>query len=248
MGQTWQKTHEPFPARLSRNQTDGSSALGGGPAGPPLQKLTYNVGFVVRLPNRRSFSPDAAFTTEAPLTGKFIEGAPVFAAEVRSEDDYGAAAERTRAANAPIILRRGPWWSGMWTCSASKASALVVGLACEPDGPGQTTPFARETSMGFAATRSESTCAERVRESELDQCLARDADTLGFLIDGLQQVDREVHVHTLDCTPWTASLREINVGRQVHSCIVKSVEFFGRHGLRLCGTAFFRSRVPGGPR
>jgi hypothetical protein len=55
--------------------------------------LPDNVGFLVRLPNRRSFSPDAAFTREAVLTGKFIEGAPVFAAEVRSEDDYGPAAE-----------------------------------------------------------------------------------------------------------------------------------------------------------
>ena len=60
--------------------------------------LPDNVGFLVRLPNRRSFSPDAAFTRQAPLTGKFIEGAPVFAAEVRSEDDYGPAAERAMAA------------------------------------------------------------------------------------------------------------------------------------------------------
>ena len=57
-----------------------------------------NVRFLVRLPNRRSFSPDAAFTTHAPLTGKFIEGALVFAAEVRSEDDDGPAAERAMAA------------------------------------------------------------------------------------------------------------------------------------------------------
>ena len=60
--------------------------------------LPDNVGFLVRLPSRRSFSPDAAFTTQAPLTGKFIDGAPVFAAEVRSEDDDGPAAERAMAA------------------------------------------------------------------------------------------------------------------------------------------------------
>jgi Uma2 family endonuclease len=53
-----------------------------------------NVGFIVNLPNRRSFSPDAAFYV-GPLTGgKFLGGAPVFAAEVRSEDDYGPAAEK----------------------------------------------------------------------------------------------------------------------------------------------------------
>ena len=56
--------------------------------------LADNVGFLVNLPNRRSFSPDVAFWTGGRLTGKFIEGAPVFAVEVRSEDDDGPAAER----------------------------------------------------------------------------------------------------------------------------------------------------------
>ena len=56
--------------------------------------LADNVGFIVNLPNRRSFSPDVAFWTGGPLSGKFIEGAPVFAVEVRSEDDDGPAAER----------------------------------------------------------------------------------------------------------------------------------------------------------
>jgi Uma2 family endonuclease len=59
--------------------------------------LPDNVGFIVDLPNRRSFSPDVAFWTGAPLTAKFPEGAPVFAAEVRSEEDYGPAAERAMA-------------------------------------------------------------------------------------------------------------------------------------------------------
>ena len=53
-----------------------------------------SVGFLVNLPNRRSFGPDVAFWTGGPLTKKFIEGAPIFAVEVRSEDDYGPAAER----------------------------------------------------------------------------------------------------------------------------------------------------------
>lgn len=56
-----------------------------------------NVGFIVNLPNRRSFSPDAAFWTGAPLTRKFPEGAPILAVEVRSPDDYGAAAEQRMA-------------------------------------------------------------------------------------------------------------------------------------------------------
>ena len=52
-----------------------------------------NVGFIVDLPHRQSFSPDAAFFV-GPLTMKFIEGPPQFAVEVRSEGDYGAAAEK----------------------------------------------------------------------------------------------------------------------------------------------------------
>src|SRR5947207_63376 len=52
-----------------------------------------SVGFIVHLPNRDSFSPDAAFFA-GPLSGmKFLDGAPVFAAEVRSENDYGRRAE-----------------------------------------------------------------------------------------------------------------------------------------------------------
>jgi Uma2 family endonuclease len=56
-----------------------------------------NVGFLVNLPNRRSFSPDAALWTGGPLTPKFPEGAPVFAVEVRSPEDCGPSAERRMA-------------------------------------------------------------------------------------------------------------------------------------------------------
>lgn len=55
--------------------------------------VTDNAAFRVRLPNRESFSPDVAFYL-GPWTGmKFGEGAPIFAVEVRSEGDYGPAAE-----------------------------------------------------------------------------------------------------------------------------------------------------------
>ena len=55
-----------------------------------------NKAFVVNLPHRKSFSPDAAFYV-GPVTMKFAEGAPVFAVEVRSEGDYGPGAEREMA-------------------------------------------------------------------------------------------------------------------------------------------------------
>src|SRR6266545_2242474 len=44
--------------------------------------LPDNVGFVVDLPHRRSFSPDAAYALQ-PISEGFVDGAPVFAVEVR---------------------------------------------------------------------------------------------------------------------------------------------------------------------
>ena len=56
-----------------------------------------NVGFVVNLPHRKSFCPDAAFYVGPDPGMKFFQGAPVFAVEVRSENDYGPGAERQMA-------------------------------------------------------------------------------------------------------------------------------------------------------
>jgi len=72
----------------------------------------YAVGdgkaFVVDLPNRRSFSPDAAFYTkeiDRARLMKFYEGAPIFAVEVRSENDYG------RAAESAIAMKRAEYFA-----------------------------------------------------------------------------------------------------------------------------------------
>src|SRR5918912_1182250 len=56
-----------------------------------------NKAFRVDLPNRESFSPDAAFYVGPNPRMKFYEGAPVFAVEVRSENDYGTRAEERMA-------------------------------------------------------------------------------------------------------------------------------------------------------
>ena len=57
-----------------------------------------NVAYVIDLPNRKSFSPDASFVVGREPDMKFIQGAPDFAAEVRSEGDYGSEAKRELAA------------------------------------------------------------------------------------------------------------------------------------------------------
>ncbi len=60
------------------------------------------IGYAVpELPSgRESFSPDASFYTGTlPVNRmRFIEGAPTFAVEVRSENDYGDPAEAEMAA------------------------------------------------------------------------------------------------------------------------------------------------------
>src|SRR5919112_2657117 len=56
-----------------------------------------NAAFVVDLPHRKSFSPDAAFHVGADTGMKFFNGTPVFAVEVRSENDYKPSAERRMA-------------------------------------------------------------------------------------------------------------------------------------------------------
>jgi Uma2 family endonuclease len=64
--------------------------------------FTDNMGFVVAdlASERESFSPDAAYYTGPPPANlmRFIEGPPDFAVEVRSENDYGPAAEAEMAA------------------------------------------------------------------------------------------------------------------------------------------------------
>ena len=82
--------------RIARSLDDHAEATGQGEA------YTDNIGFTVpRLGSgRQSFSPDASFFLGPfPANGmRFLTGAPHFAVEVRSEGDYGDAAEALLAA------------------------------------------------------------------------------------------------------------------------------------------------------
>ena len=100
-----------------------------------------NVGFVVDLPNRTSFSPDAAFY-RGELAMGFLEGAPVFAAEVRSENDYGEAAEAVMARKRTDYFAAGTLV--VWDVDLRSADVVRVYRADAPDAPtiygrGQTT-------------------------------------------------------------------------------------------------------------
>jgi Uma2 family endonuclease len=92
-----------------------------------------NVGFIVNLPNRRSFSPDVAFYTGKRTGTKFLEGAPVFAVEIRSEGDYGEKAE-TRMAR----KRRDYFAAGalvVWDVDMLSEDVITVYRASDPRHP-----------------------------------------------------------------------------------------------------------------
>ena len=92
-----------------------------------------NVGFIVGLRNRVSFSPDAAFYTGKPTGMKFIEGAPVFAAEVRSEGDYGTRAEQRMAAKRFDYFAAGTLV--VWDVDLLGDDVIRVYRSTEPDNP-----------------------------------------------------------------------------------------------------------------
>jgi Uma2 family endonuclease len=60
--------------------------------------VSENAAFRVALPNRSSFSPDAGYYIGPIPWMECYPEPPVFAAEIRSESDYGLAAERDIAA------------------------------------------------------------------------------------------------------------------------------------------------------
>ena len=92
-----------------------------------------NVGFIVNLPHRRSFSPDAAFYVGELKGGQFLDGAPIFAAEVRSEGDYGAKAEREMAAKRADYFAAGTLV--VWDVDVLKGRVVRVYRAEDPENP-----------------------------------------------------------------------------------------------------------------
>jgi Uma2 family endonuclease len=89
-----------------------------------------NAAYIVSLPGRSSFSPDASFYVGPPTGGQFMDGAPLFAAEVRSEGDYGAAAE------ARLAAKRGEYFSAgtavVWDVDVLREGVVRVYEASRP--------------------------------------------------------------------------------------------------------------------
>ncbi len=91
-----------------------------------------NTAFVVNLPHRKSFSPDAAFYL-GKLTMKFTEGAPIFAVEVRSDSDYGPRAEGQMAQKRADYFAAGTLV--VWDVDLLSENVVRVYRATDPTAP-----------------------------------------------------------------------------------------------------------------
>jgi Uma2 family endonuclease len=92
-----------------------------------------NKAFRVNLPHRKSFSPDAAFYVGPDPGMRFFDGAPVFAAEVRSEGDYDTGAEEKRAAKRADYFAAGTLV--VWDVDLLSEDPVRVYRASDPERP-----------------------------------------------------------------------------------------------------------------
>ncbi len=91
--------------------------------------------FITDLPKRESFSPDAAFFTgliPANL-GKFLQGSPILAVEVRSENDYGETSEKEIAKKRVDYFEAGT--VVVWDVDVLRGELIKVYRATEPRNP-----------------------------------------------------------------------------------------------------------------
>lgn len=92
-----------------------------------------NAGFIVDLPHRQSFSPDAAYYVGPNPGMRFYQGAPVFAVEVRSENDYGEKAEERMQAKRQDYFAAGT--IVVWDVDLLGVDVVKVYRANTPDQP-----------------------------------------------------------------------------------------------------------------
>jgi len=92
-----------------------------------------NVGFIVDLPHRQSFSPDAAYFFGPINEQEFVDGAPAFAAEVRSPEDFGPIAEQALAAKRADYFAAGT--QVVWDVDMIRDKVVRVYRAASPTEP-----------------------------------------------------------------------------------------------------------------
>ena len=92
------------------------------------------------------------------------------------------------------------------------------------------------------------TNCHQVRKSQLNKRLATDSDASGFAIDGIQQINREIHVYALEGAPRASRLRKIQLCREIFSLIVHSVQASRAQRLTFCCSALLPPPSRVGPR
>jgi Uma2 family endonuclease len=113
-------------AAIYRSLWDHEVAHGGGYA-------CAGGGYLVDLPHRQSFCPDGAWYTGRDTGGRFMEGAPMLAVEVRSEGDYGLTAEREMAAKRADYFAAGT--KVVWDVDVLRGEVIRVFRADDPTRP-----------------------------------------------------------------------------------------------------------------
>ncbi len=90
-------------------------------------------GFLADLPNRGSFTPDAAYYTGPPGEMKLCPEAPDFAVEIRSIDDYGPAAETRLAEKRADYFAAGT--KVVWDVDIHRENLVRVHRSTDPENP-----------------------------------------------------------------------------------------------------------------
>jgi Uma2 family endonuclease len=94
---------------------------------------TDGAGFRVNLPHRKSLSPDAAYHIGTRTGMDFLQGAPIFAVEIRSKYDYGPAAERAMQEKRDDYFACGTLV--VWDVDLLSDDVVKVYRASDPDNP-----------------------------------------------------------------------------------------------------------------
>lgn len=89
---------------------------------------------------------------------------------------------------------------------------------------------------------------QRIGEPQLDERLTAYTDSLGFPVYGMQQVNGEIDVHTLNFTPRTSGVRKIQMSRKVFSGIVHFIQTSCGQRSSLRDSALLLPPARGGPR
>lgn len=95
---------------------------------------TEGATFIVTMPLRRSFSPDAAwYAHPGPLPTEFVHAPPTLAVEVRNPGDYGLRAEREMKNKRADYFAAGT--TVVWDVDVLREGVIRVYRANDPDTP-----------------------------------------------------------------------------------------------------------------